>query len=142
MRKILSEAGFTEQLSLVAHSPLVRAKETCYGILDLSSSVGPSVVELHCLCEVAPWEMLLPGRRPVRNRIKTLEEWIAIQSTDNIALIGHCEYFSVMLGLNEKFQNCDVWKASYQNGGWADLQLVYRLGSLPSRTKMGDFRVE
>ena len=47
MQKVLSEAGFADQLSLVAHSPLVRAKETCFGILDLSSSSGPSVVELH-----------------------------------------------------------------------------------------------
>lgn len=132
MQKILLDVGFTEQLSMVAHSPLIRAKETCFGILDLSSNTAPSVVELHCLCEVTPWEMLMPGKRPVRKRIKILEEWITAQAAESIALIGHSEYFSVMLGLDEKFQNCDVWKVSYENGRWTDFRLAHRLSAITS----------
>jgi hypothetical protein len=127
MYKILLEAEFTNKVSLVAHSPLIRAKETCYGVLDLANSNAMSVIPLDCLAEVTPWEMVLRGRRPVRKRINALQEWIVAQEADTIALVGHSEYFLVMLGLKEKFKNCDVWKASYQNGRWVDLQLEHRL---------------
>ena len=143
MQKILLDVAFTEKLSMIAHSPLIRAKETCFGILDLSSSTAPSVVELHCLCEVTPWEMLIRGKRPVRNRIKALEEWITAQAAESIALIGHSEFFSVMLGIDEKFQNCDVWKVSYENGRWADLRLAHRLSAITSNVDADTgFRVE
>jgi broad specificity phosphatase PhoE len=128
MYKILLQENFTEKLSLVAHSPLIRAKETCYGILDLNSdNDSPQLVELDCLSEVTPYETLLQGRLPLWKRINSLYKWIQNQEADTIALVGHSEYFKIMLGLKEKFKNCDVWKATYSNGQWTDLELKHRL---------------
>jgi phosphohistidine phosphatase SixA len=123
--KLLIEADFMAQLDLIAHSPLTRAQKTCYGALDLDG-IAP-VVSLDCLKEVTPRETVVRGRRPVQERISALQEWIEAQEADTIALVGHSEYFKVMLDLTKRFKNCDVWKASYGQKKWTDLQLEFRL---------------
>lgn len=125
----LKKANFTQSLDLIAHSPLVRAKDTCYGVLDLSCACP--MVELDCLREVTPRETLRRGRQPVKSRIDALQSWLETQRfSSTIALVGHSEYFRVMLGLPKRFNNCDVWKLSYQEGGqWTDLQLEHTLNA-------------
>lgn len=127
MRQILAKENFTAQLDLIAHSPLTRTQKTCYGVLNIDGSTP--VIALDCLREVTPRETIIRGRSPVENRIEALQEWIEAQEeAATIALVGHSEYFKVMLGLTRRFKNCDVWSASYsQKQSWTNLQLEYRL---------------
>jgi hypothetical protein len=144
--------NWVHQIDLIAHSPLQRAKETCWGIFGLphdgrvhSPETDPKLIlspvrlpfppveQLDCLQEVTPWETFTGGRRPVQRRIKELEKWIDGQNDDisTIALVGHSEYFQLMLeksGMKKKPKNCDIWKATYHPGGkWSDLTLTHRL---------------
>lgn len=122
----LKQAEFTQSLDLIAHSPLVRAKDTCYGVLDLSC--GCPMVELECLREVNAQETIRRGRQPVKDRIDALYSWLdSEEQASTIALVGHSEYFRVMLGLTKIFDNCDVWKSRYETGHWADLELEHSL---------------
>ena len=124
------------------------------------SSSSNRVVELECLRELTPYERARYGgrlRRPLRKRIQQLQEWIVSQTTTtraasrqrqgsdqkqepqatptpertSIVLVGHSEYFRVLLNLTKKFQNCDVWKAEWNavEGTWSRLELLHRLQS-------------
>jgi len=128
MRSVIND------VDLIGHSPLIRAKDTCYGAFGLDKNDWhENVVELVCLEETTVWETLVQGRKnTVHKRIEELEAWIESQSEATIALVGHSEYFMIMLGISraEKFWNCDVWQVQYQSGGrWSDLELKHRLDS-------------
>eukprot|EP00536_Pseudo-nitzschia_multiseries_P005488 jgi/Psemu1/254535/estExt_Genewise1Plus.C_1030027 len=147
---------------VIAHSPLVRARDTCYGAfgLDLielgldpdpdgssccknNKNVCNNVVELPCLEEATPWETAVKGRKnTVHKRIDELHDWIDEQietkGAETIVLVGHSEYFMIMLGIprSEKFWNCDVWKVEYSYSNscgrgrkWTGLELRHRLAS-------------
>lgn len=122
-------------VNVIGHSPLIRAKETCYGAFGLDKNEHPeNVFELKCLEEATPWETVVQGRKEtVHKRIEELKLWIENQTdATTIALVGHSEYFMIMLGISraEKFWNCDVWKVNYQSGGiWTGLELQHRLDS-------------
>jgi len=130
-------------VEVIGHSPLTRARETCYGVFGLKNNDNnetsnnedkKNVVELSCLEEVTPWETAVQGRRnTVHKRIEELNKWIESQEVaTTLALVGHSEFFMIMLGVSrsEKFQNCDVWKVNYESGGiWKNLELMHRLKS-------------
>jgi phosphohistidine phosphatase SixA len=122
-------------VDVIGHSPLIRAKDTCYGAFGLDKNDQPeNVVELMCLEEATPWETVVQGRKnTVHKRIEELKVWIDNQTdATTIALVGHSEYFMIMLGISraEKFWNCDVWRVQYQSGGrWTGLELKHRLNS-------------
>lgn len=122
-------------VEVIGHSPLIRARETCYGAFGLDRNELPeNVSQLTCLEEVTPWETVVQGRRnTVHKRLQELHNWIDNQTeASTIALVGHSEYFMVMLGISraEKFWNCDVWKVQYQSGGrWKGLELKHRISS-------------
>jgi len=122
-------------VDMIGHSPLIRARETCYGAFGLDKNdEHENVVELKCLEEATPWETVVQGRKnTVHKRIEELNEWIENQTeASTIALVGHSEYFMIMLGISraEKFWNCDVWRVQYQSGGrWSGLELKHRLSS-------------
>jgi len=121
-------------VDLIGHSPLIRARETCFGAFGIENSdEHDNVVELMCLEEATPWETVVQGRKnTVHKRIEELNVWINNQTdASTICLVGHSEYFMIMLGLTraEKFWNCDVWKVDFQSGRWSGLELKHRLGS-------------
>ncbi|VEU38475.1 unnamed protein product [Pseudo-nitzschia multistriata] len=121
-------------VDIIGHSPLVRARDTCYGGFGLhTNGVCENVVELKCLEEATPWETAVQGRKKtVHKRIDELQRWIDNQTdATTIALVGHSEYFMIMLGISraEKFWNCDVWKVEYAAGKWTGLTLKHRLTS-------------
>lgn len=122
-------------VDVIGHSPLIRARDTCYGAFGLDKNEPyDNVFELVCLEEVTPWETAIQGRKnTVHKRIVELQNWIEQQKyASTIALVGHSEYFMIMLGLSraEKFWNCDVWKVQYIYGGkWTGLELKHRLES-------------
>ena len=134
------EDSLLNTVDVIGHSPLIRAKETCYGAFDLGTCtvnntntttteneqqhqhhnhLNSVVYELSCLEEATPWETVVQGRKnTVHKRIEELQRWIEEQPDDvsTIALVGHSEYFMLMLGISraEKFWNCDVWQVQYQ----------------------------
>jgi len=129
MRSVIND------VELIGHSPLIRAKETCYGAFGIDiNDQNENVVELNCLQEATAWETVVQGRsNTVHKRIEELKAWIESQTeATTIALVGHSEYFMIMLGISraEKFWNCDVWQVQYQAGGrWSGLTLKHRLES-------------
>ena len=151
MHSIVQKYPLVSQLDYIAHSPLKRASETCQGIFGTSSSTVTytstsssggntvmqsnqsddkltTVLSLDCLREVTPYETLLQGRRPIKKRISALEQWLdKLPNHKTTLLVGHSEYFMVMLGLEEKFKNCDIWKVTYFQGQWTNLELIHRL---------------
>lgn len=117
MRKQLDEEDFLveKQIKLVVHSPLIRARETSEGMLGCASpNQKPDsvdrVVELDLLKEMTPQEWMPIYRNNFKRRVSEFEKWLSEQPEDNIALVGHSEYFKAMLGLDFKFGNCDVWQ--------------------------------
>ena len=129
----------TNKVTLIAHSPLKRARQTCQGMLGyvaeptkdgnqenydprIETEKGngeekdinkPRVVELDFLKERTPTEWLPYGNGKLAERIDEFESWLNQQPEDVIAIVGHSQYFKFMLGLSYKFGNCDVWKFEY-----------------------------
>jgi len=134
----LKEDNFVveEGIQLVAHSNLKRARQTSEGMLgcvaakvDSSESVRNNgemthqmtcktvkrVVELPCLAERTPLEWLPINHDVYLRRIAEFEMWLEEQQEERIAIVGHSQYFKSMLGLPYKFENCDVWRLSYES---------------------------
>ena len=124
-------------IQLVAHSPLKRARQTCYGMLQC---VAPSskdnegdkeetandptaagckhpsvqrVVELDMLSERTPIEWFPVQHDAFTKRIAEFEMWLSEQPEEVIAIVGHSLYFKNMLGLESKFNNVDVWSIQF-----------------------------
>lgn len=119
MANVLKYAQFLERenIQLVAHSPLIRAKETCMGMLGCAapdSLVKPveKVVELALLLEKTPTEWTV-CYSAFRQRCVDLENWLEEQPETNIVLVGHSQFFRSLLNLDFKFGNCDVWKVEF-----------------------------
>ena len=152
---------------LVVHSPLMRAKQTAYGSLwgpeHMDDDAPPEremILELPFLKEVNPAEIIKDVFTPwakqktIDYRIQELEEWLASRPENTIVLVGHSVYFKRMLNLPETFDNCDVWKATFdtrQNGetgdekqnlprAWVSLQRLY--GFKPDQLPVVDEEVE
>lgn len=130
MAGVLQESEFvtSSQIQLVAHSPLIRAKETCRGMLgcvapvpdtdtEAASSSYPSiesVLELDLLSEKTPAEWIPGNSATFYNRLTALEDWIAERPETVIALVGHSQFFKALLKLDYKFGNCDVMQVRFQ----------------------------
>ena len=135
LRGLLEESGFLETVCLIAHSPLVRAKETCYEALRPTERDVP-VEGLECLREASFYRQskyAYDTKRALQGRFHQLHEWLSQQQQcSTVVLVGHSEYFRALLNQKTKFRNCDVWKATYHgNGQWTDPVLVHRLDSAP-----------
>jgi len=72
------------------------------------------VVELPCLAERTPMEFLPVNYDKFLQRIDDFEAWLCEQPEDNIAVVGHSNYFKSMLNLPYKFGNCDVWEVKFK----------------------------
>lgn len=121
MGKTLQESNFltAENIQLVAHSPLLRAQETSEGLLGCRADVKKAdsvnrVLELDLLTEKKfPQEWTGMHFKDFLKRISDFEVWLDEQPEDNIAIVGHSQYFKQMLGLDFKFGNCAVWKVTF-----------------------------
>lgn len=118
MAKILQESNFMQRIQLVAHSPLQRAVETCFGLLGCKApdtvpeGTASSVVQLDLLQEKTPTEWFGGGNFP--QRLVAFETWIAEQTTvDSIAVVGHSQYFKALLQQECLMGNCDVIQADF-----------------------------
>lgn len=157
MGDMLSNENFLEkqQVQLIVHSPLVRARETCQSMLLSNIAKADDgeqkqrVEELECLREATPYEQVVTLQHSLRARILEFQQWLALQKEERIAVVGHSQYFRLMLGMGEKFQNCDVWAAKFiydeanlstnssicavpliSLHSWKDIKLIYRFSQL------------
>lgn len=105
-------------VTLVAHSPLKRAKQTAEGMLgcaapDLKVPTVMHVEETPLLTEKTPAEWLPYNSGSLATRIGDFEAWLAEQPHEAIAIVGHSQFFKAMLGLSFKFGNCEVWEVFF-----------------------------
>lgn len=119
--------------SLVVHSPLRRARQTCAMATQLvtpnKNDVGydwtstglttedktVEVIEQELLLEKTPLEWLpgLGGR--LDGRIQSFKTWVTTRPERNIVVVGHSQWFKKMLGMDKKFDNCDIWKVDFND---------------------------
>lgn len=111
-------------VQLVAHSPLLRARQTSEGMLgcvaapfgsDESHTVTAPVKrveELSCLEEKHPSEWIPGNFGAFAKRMADFEAWVCDQPENTMAIVGHSQFFKAMLELDYKFSNCDVWEVT------------------------------
>jgi phosphohistidine phosphatase SixA len=140
MARILEETNFlvNSQIELVAHSPLLRAKQTAKGMLgcmapDIRTHPVVRVEEIDLLTEKTPAEWIPGNYGSFAKRMADLEEWLEKQPEKTVALVGHSQFFKAMLQLDYKFGNCDVMHVQFdaRNGNgapaskWSDLKKIH-----------------
>ena len=144
----VKEADFlsSQKVELVVHSPLIRAKQTCFqGLLypqtddttNKSNNKHFRILEVDLLMEKTPREWVDSGN--FRQRMINFQQWLTEQPESTICIVGHSQYFKAMLQLDFKFDNCDIWKATFHpekfekdngnfktkgRGVWSDLERV------------------
>jgi len=129
LKELLDKENFLANITMIAHSPLVRAVYTCNGILGSDSKIKR--VKMDCLSELTPAEFVFQLNFPGRRRIRDLGELLDDQEDETIALVGHSQYFKKLLCMKEKFRNCDVWKVKYEGKGvYSTPELLYRIPSV------------
>ena len=111
MHRILAEDQFWQKLNpdLIVCSPLIRAKETCEGVLPMDRK-GLNVTILPDLEEATPYEHVFS--RTLLQRIERFKHWLAHCDEETIVVVGHSQYFKKMLGRASLMRNCDVWKVT------------------------------
>jgi broad specificity phosphatase PhoE len=128
MKEKLQQDNFliSNGIQLVAHSPLIRARQTSEGMLgcvtaadsfpsapDLKADSVARVVQTELLVERSPSEWTPMYYGGFIQRIQDFENWLCNLEEETIALVGHSQFFKTMLGLNFKFGNCEVWKVTF-----------------------------
>ena len=116
----------SSDIALVIHSPLLRARQTSEGMLGCMTASSSDdaieekradsvsrVVETDLLLEKKPVEWTPMYYDKFLQRISEFEAWLAEQPEEVIAIVGHSQYFKAMLGLDDKFGNCEVWKVDF-----------------------------
>ena len=118
---------------IVAHSPLMRAKQTCRGLFNCSADNAEfinsnnnnqangessiSYVEIECLQELSPLEVIsFRYSAALDHRARQFEDWIEAQDGDcTLIVVGHFIFFRHMLRKNKSyFENCDVYEMDYE----------------------------
>jgi broad specificity phosphatase PhoE len=106
-----------KNVTLVAHSPLKRARQTSEGMLGTAAcdlkEPRVTIVETFLLTEKTPAEWLPYSSQSLADRIAAFESWLGEQPHDAVVIVGHSQFFKAMLGLSFKFGNCEVWQLSF-----------------------------
>lgn len=139
MADVLEKADFlvTNKIELVAHSTLIRARETCKGMLgcmapSIKSKTVQRVVETELLIEKTPKEWIPGNYGSFVKRMTEFESWLDELPESSIVLVGHSQFFKALLQLDYKFGNCDVWKVDFNGKAssnaekWSNLVPVFK----------------
>jgi broad specificity phosphatase PhoE len=150
MKRMLSEFNFvaTHKIQLVAHSPLIRAKQTCAELLGCSSdqvveenpgkpeeeevkfqpetsetmatAAAPGypepiqrVVNLSLLLEKTHMEWVPGNSGSFEKRVLDFQTWLGQQPESVVAVVGHSQFFKLLLNLPFKFDNVDVYQVQF-----------------------------
>ena len=127
MGEKLRKEKFVEsnRISLVVHSPLLRARQTSEGMLncmagsssddeEIKASTVSRVIQTDLLLEKTLSEWTPMYYNGFIKRIRNFEAWLGEQPEETIALVGHSQFFKAMLGVQFKFDNCEVWKVDFE----------------------------
>ena len=112
MHRILEENNFWSQLQpdLIVCSPLIRAIETCEGVLPVDRTGLVDVTILPDLEEATPYEHVFS--HTLLQRIERFKQWLSLRTEQTIVVVGHSQYFKKMLDRASLMRNCDVWQVS------------------------------
>lgn len=135
MSKVLldkQKSAVLDRIEMVAHSPLQRAKDTCFGMLGC---LAPETVN-HSIQRVVELESLKEKTIPewvntsgFVQRLSELELWLSEQPESCIALVGHSQYFKKMLQMDYLIGNCDVIEVTFDPAAssckWSAIQDVH-----------------
>eukprot|EP00566_Odontella_aurita_P022095 CAMPEP_0113575566 /NCGR_PEP_ID=MMETSP0015_2-20120614/27771_1 /TAXON_ID=2838 /ORGANISM="Odontella" /LENGTH=236 /DNA_ID=CAMNT_0000478823 /DNA_START=94 /DNA_END=801 /DNA_ORIENTATION=+ /assembly_acc=CAM_ASM_000160 len=125
MSEKIKEDNFIAErgVQLAVHSPLLRARQTCDGMLGCCDEGGneeqhrapgrPEAIQLPCLAEKTLSEWIPGNNGPMLGRIGDFETWLSGREEQVVAVVGHSQYFKAMLGLPFKFGNCEVWRLEF-----------------------------
>ena len=74
-------------------------------------------MEQELLLEKTPLEWLpgLGGR--LDTRISSFKDWVLSRPEETMVVVGHSQWFRRMLGMEKKFDNCDIWKVQIGEDG-------------------------
>ena len=112
MHRILKENNFWQHLKpdLIVCSPLIRAMETCEGMLPVDRTGLADVTILPDLEEATPYEHVFS--HTLLQRIERFKHWLALRDEQTIVVVGHSQYFKKMLDRASLMRNCDVWQVA------------------------------
>ena len=114
MHMILRDDKFwdRQKFDLIVCSPLIRARETCRGILPIPSDKNAiEFMILDDLEEATPYEHVFGSS--LLMRIKRFTMWLDSREEKNILIVGHSQYFKKMLSSKALMRNCDVWQCDF-----------------------------
>lgn len=139
MHMILRDDKFWSRQSfdLIVCSPLIRARETCKGVLPTDSRETDFMI-LDDLEEATPYEHVFGAT--LLTRIERFKVWLDSREEENILVVGHSQYFKKMLGSTTLMRNCDVWQCNFTSDvkflnsssnptstyEWSDINLLHR----------------
>jgi hypothetical protein len=161
MANIIRETNFvsSNNIQLIAHSPLLRAKETCrdmFGCIlsntaDENSPLLPppnnidyikEVVEIDILTEMTPMEWIPGNSGSLYKRMRAFETWITERPETTIVCVGHSQYFKALLQLPYKFHNCDIIEVQFESyqttTTWSNVKEVHACRISPPNTDDND----
>lgn len=118
VRNQLEKDNFIDNVELIVHSPLERAKVTCHKLFPSAETQ-----ELEYLIEKTPAEWMPGNGARLQQRLQDLQTWLSEQKASRIALVGHSQYFRNLIGL--KFDNCDVWKVEFDPSATFPKEIVH-----------------
>ena len=111
----------TEGVELILHSPLKRAKDTCYFMFEEWTNVP--FKEEPLLMEKNFSEYFYSD---IKKRGKQLKDHIMSMKENSIVLVAHSRIFQAMIGQKVKIPNCSVWKINLsRDGEFSDLTKLY-----------------
>lgn len=134
-RAILNSTGFitTNNIELIVHSPLQRARDTCMGLF--ADSQGPDVltrprVEEHPeLYEKSIREHLRLSR--MGPRVDAFVQWLLDRPEQRICVVGHSAFFRKMIG--DRIGNCEIKYVSLAaDGSWGEPASILEKPSVDS----------
>ena len=141
MHMILRDEKFWERqkFDLIVCSPLIRAQETCEGLLPKDRD-GIDVMTRADLEEATPFEHVFSGG--LVTRIESFKHWLAHREEQRILIVGHSQYFKKMLGQTSLMRNCDVWQCDFStdsgSDGTAKMTFEWTNLTLLHRTELSD----
>ena len=104
------------------HSPLQRARDTHIGLFPDATKT-----QLECLREMTPLEYLF-SKHALRRRIVEFETWLAERDESKVVVVGHSQYFRLMLGTQVLMDNCAVLHCTFhpdREEKWEIHQILY-----------------
>jgi len=131
MKEILGTSKFFETFDpqVIAHSDLLRAKNTCLGLLPLHLKTQKDIQTLECLHEQDPGT----SETVMKERFRAFETWLRSLKVERVFVVGHSVYFLKLLKLEQKMANVDVIECTFsldnQANPWSKPTVLHSLFS-------------